>query len=80
MPSSTFDELYRDAPPEQREMLREFRLSHPYQHLTVNGVEWEYIASGQGDQAHRFASGGHLASFNRQAEFEAVVDGFLAAP
>jgi len=55
---SSFDELYRDAPVEQREVLRDFRATHPYQHLTVNGVEWEFIASGQGDQAVLILGGG----------------------
>jgi pimeloyl-ACP methyl ester carboxylesterase len=58
MQAPTFDELYRDAPPEQRELLRNFRLTHPYQHLSVNGVAWEYIASGQGDRAVLILGGG----------------------
>jgi len=58
MKPASFDELYRDAPPEQRELLRDFRATHSYQHLTVNGVAWEYIASGQGDQAILILGGG----------------------
>ena len=55
---SSFDELYRDAPPDQRELLRDFRATHPHQHTSVNGVAWEYIASGQGDQAVLILGGG----------------------
>ena len=53
-----FDELYRDAPPERREQLQQFRASHPYKHLPVDGVEWEYVASGQGDEALLILGGG----------------------
>ncbi len=35
-----------------------FAATHPYQHLTVNGVEWEFIASGQGEQAVLILGGG----------------------
>jgi pimeloyl-ACP methyl ester carboxylesterase len=58
MERSSFDELYCDAPPEQRELLRDFRATHPYQHTSVNGVAWEYIASGQGEQAVLILGGG----------------------
>lgn len=32
-------------------LLQQFRAAHPYQNLTVDGIPWEYIASGQGTQA-----------------------------
>lgn len=53
-----FDTLYRDVPAEKREELRSFRLTHPYQKLEVNGVGWEFIASGQGKQALLLLGGG----------------------
>lgn len=60
------DDLYRNAPVEQVERLQVFRATHPYRHLQVGGVEWEYIASG-----------GHMAGLSRRDEFDAVVDQFL---
>ncbi len=46
MPSgSGYYQMYRDVPPERREWLRSFRLRHPLQHLTWQGIEWGYIAS-----------------------------------
>lgn len=35
----------------------DFRQSHPYRHLVVDGVGWEYIASGQGSEAVLFLGG-----------------------
>lgn len=58
MKTNSFDELYREVPAAQREQLRQFRASHPYQHLEVDGVQWEYIASGQGQQALLILGGG----------------------
>ena len=54
----TFDEIYRNAPAERRDQLLRFRAAHPYKHLAVGGVQWDYIASGQGAQAIVILSGG----------------------
>lgn len=45
-----FDEIYMKVPVEQVARLKEFRLTHPYKHLTVGDAEWQYIACGQGEQ------------------------------
>ena len=58
MAAKTFDQLYKGVPAEKREMLRTFRAAHPYQHATVNGVTWDYIVSGQGQQALLILGGG----------------------
>ena len=58
MDTSQFDALYRDVPAEMRETLLEFRASHPYQHVEIKGVPWEYIACGQGTQALLILGGG----------------------
>ena len=58
MTDPTFDELYKQAPAAQREQLREFRRTHPYRQLEVGGVQWEYIASGQGQQGLLVLGGG----------------------
>jgi pimeloyl-ACP methyl ester carboxylesterase len=56
--TATFDELYREVSPERREQLLQFRATHPYKHLTVGDVAWEYIACGEGEQALLLLGGG----------------------
>lgn len=41
--------IYQHAPPDQVARLAQFRQSHPYRTLTIEGVSWRYLASGQGD-------------------------------
>jgi pimeloyl-ACP methyl ester carboxylesterase len=57
MPDS-FDAIYADVPPEQAQRLRAFRESHPAKAINMNGVTWEYLASGQGQQAILLLVGG----------------------
>ena len=49
--SAAFDEIYAKVPTAQIARLKEFRLTHPYKHLTVDGTKWEYISCGKGEQA-----------------------------
>ncbi len=58
----TFDEIYRNAPREQKERLLGFRATHPKKHLTVSGLEWEYIVGGQGPEALVVCVGGARTS------------------
>lgn len=58
MKPATFDEIYASAPAIQRETLRAFRASHPVQQADIDGVRWEYIASGQGEKALLILGGG----------------------
>jgi pimeloyl-ACP methyl ester carboxylesterase len=37
--------------PEEFALLRHFRMMHPVKHATINGVGWEYLASGNGPEA-----------------------------
>ena len=46
--------IYAQVPAEQSALLREFRASHPYTELEVEGVPWRYLACGQGEQALLF--------------------------
>jgi lipase len=57
---NTTAETYRDVPPPQRTRLSTFRATHPYTHLTINDMPWQYIASGQGHQALLFLPGAFL--------------------
>ena len=59
---ASFDEIYRDAPAEQKQLLQEFRASHPYRELDIDGTRWRYIACGQGNKALLFLPGGFLAA------------------
>ena len=45
--NDVFDKFYSKVPQCQRELLRKFRLAHPYKHLTVDGVSWKYTSYGQ---------------------------------
>lgn len=46
-----FERLYRNAPPAEKDRLLRFRSTHPVKRLTAGGTQWEYIASGRGDEA-----------------------------
>jgi pimeloyl-ACP methyl ester carboxylesterase len=39
-----------DAPSDQSERLRAFRAAHPEKMVRLDGVDWQYIDSGQGDE------------------------------
>ncbi len=54
----TFDEIYTDVKPEYKERLRNFRAAHPYKRVILDGVTWEYIAAGQGDETLLLLGGG----------------------
>lgn len=47
---AAFDRTYEKVPPQQVARLKEFRLTHPYKHLIVGEIKWEYISCGQGEQ------------------------------
>ena len=58
MKSKDFDKIYKKVPQEQKEMLEEFRASHPYKELDINGTRWRYISCGQGSKTLLFLPGG----------------------
>jgi len=53
-----FDEIYARVPAEQIERLKEFRFTHNYKRLFVDGAEWEYISCGRGEQTLLLLPGG----------------------
>ncbi len=74
MASTLLNTLYREVPSEQRNHLSDFRAKHPYNHLRVNDVTWEYIAAGHADQAVLLLGGGMStgeSSFSRIEQLEA---------
>ncbi len=58
MTKSIFDSLYAAVPAPQRQALELFRETHPEQHTPVNGTEWAYLKSGDGEQTILLLVGG----------------------
>lgn len=55
---SSFEKTYVDVPAEQRERLQQFRQNHAPKTTNVNGVEWEYLTGGKGDEVVLLLVGG----------------------
>ncbi|HET9297223.1 MAG TPA: hypothetical protein VFP18_10035, partial [Candidatus Binatia bacterium] len=55
---SGFDEIFARVPAEQVKRLKEFRFTHKYKHLIVDGAEWEYISCGRKEQTLLLLPGG----------------------
>ncbi len=60
MKNNEFDKIYKKVPQEQKAMLEEFRDSHPYKELDINGTRWRYISCGQGSKVLLFLPGGFM--------------------
>ena len=73
MEAADSEETTRGIAAERWEELREFRATHPLKHTTVEGVGWDYIASGEGDEALLLLPGGAMVGeslFTRIPAFE----------
>ena len=67
------DETHRGIAAARWEELREFRATHPLKHAGVERVGWDYIASGEGEEALLLLPGGAMvgeAGFTRIPAFE----------
>jgi pimeloyl-ACP methyl ester carboxylesterase len=67
------EETPRGIAAERWEELRVFRDTHPMKHVTVSGADWDYIASGEGEEALLLLPGGAMvgeAGFTRIPAFE----------
>ncbi|HEX2729935.1 MAG TPA: alpha/beta fold hydrolase [Rubrobacteraceae bacterium] len=65
--------LHHDPAAPRWEELRRFRATHPTKHTSVNGVDWEYIVSGEGEEALLILPGGAMvgeAGFTRIPNYE----------
>jgi deazaflavin-dependent oxidoreductase (nitroreductase family) len=65
--------IRRDLGAARWEELREFRAAHPSKRVAVGGVGWEYLASGEGEDALLMLPGGAMvgeAGFTRIPAFE----------
>lgn len=58
----SFEQLYADVPEDQRDRLARFRAEHPVVKADVNGVTWEYIDAGSGDEVILLLVGGYRAA------------------
>jgi len=58
MKNEEFDNIYKNVPYDQKELLAQFRSSHPRLSLTRNGVVWEYISCGEGTETLVLLPGG----------------------
>lgn len=57
VPRAGFDQVYARVEPATLASLKAFRQAYPPQHLTVDGITWEYIVAGQGEEAILFLHG-----------------------
>jgi pimeloyl-ACP methyl ester carboxylesterase len=57
VPRVPFDELYAKVDADQVASLQAFRVAHPPQRVEVNGVAWEYVSFGQGEETILFLHG-----------------------
>jgi len=67
------DTIRQGIAAERWEELREFRATHPLKRTTVEGVGWDYIASGEGEEAFLLLPGGAMVGeslFTRIPAFE----------
>lgn len=57
VPKTSFEDLSAKVDPEIATSLLEFRQEHPLQHIEMDGVTWEFISFGQGDETVIFLHG-----------------------
>jgi pimeloyl-ACP methyl ester carboxylesterase len=58
MANDIYNKFYRKAPQDQMERLKKFRSTHPYKHLTIDGITWKYTSCGQGKETLLLLTGG----------------------
>lgn len=56
-PQPPFEQVYRAVPAPLSASLQAFRAAHPPSHLLHNGLDWEYLSLGQGEQTIVFLHG-----------------------
>jgi len=57
VPRVPFDQVYAKVDSAQSQSLQSFRAAHPAKILKVNGVKWEYVAFGKGQETILFLHG-----------------------
>ncbi len=57
VPRVPFDQVYAKADSAQSQSLQSFRAAHSAKTLKINGVDWEYVAFGAGDETILFLHG-----------------------
>lgn len=56
-PSRSFEQLYTDVDPQTAQSLQDFRSRNPPVEIDVDGVTWEYLIIGQGEETILFLHG-----------------------
>lgn len=62
MKQPDFDRIYKNVPAEQKQMLLDFRASHPYKEIAIHGAVWRYLSCGQGEHVLLFLPGGFVTA------------------
>ncbi len=57
VPRGAFDNVYAKADSDEVASLREFRAAHPPKTIEVDGVKWEYVSFGEGEETILFLHG-----------------------
>lgn len=76
VPETSFEALAADVNPETAAALLDFREAHPPQQVDVDGVDWEYIAFGEGEETILFLHGMTGAADIWFQQMEALSDRF----
>jgi maspardin len=74
VPRVPFDDVYAKVDSAQSQSLQSFRAAHPAQTLKINGVDWEYVAFGEGDETILFLHGMTGAYYIWWNQMEALQD------
>lgn len=87
MQNTPFDTIYQDVPQAQKEHLLRFRSTHPYKHLNVGRVGWDYLSCGQGAETvlllpggTRFADGLFQIIPEFEQEYRVIAPSFPSVP
>ena len=56
-PPRSFDQLYARVDPQTARSLQDFRINNPPAQIDIDGVRWEYVLLGQGEQTILFLHG-----------------------
>ncbi len=56
-PQRSFAELSAQVPEDVRQSLLDFRADYPLQHVQVDGLDWEYLVLGEGEETVLFLHG-----------------------
>lgn len=56
-PTALYDEIFAQVEPDLVASLQDFRQQHPPKYYNVDGLDWEYVVLGRGEEAILFLHG-----------------------